>query len=283
MNCIKLSVLGLASASLLVGCVDEGPTLREHEGQPAITLNRITLNGIVSNRMVATAIAENSLAIGNNGTRLTVNPVSDPLLSTAEGREYFAYIVGCAMPTGKVVEAVSGGQTIAFEGSIGLAPDWETRAMSGSEKRWVSACLLARVNAYGISVQISMRGEHAALTPSEGEVDAFNLVEGAFYGDVFTNTDEKMEMIACRGASQAAGETGGLVNRDCTEPAANGLTQCGFTYAGDCLDYSPQTPSAQACEYSWGGNYYNCHTRASRVTWDPGTLHNEVVTTFVAN
>jgi hypothetical protein len=278
-----LSMMGLASAVFpLIGCVSDVPD----EGavsQPALTVNRLAVNGIVSNRLVASSVAENPLAVGRTGSSLTVNPVSDPLLSTTEGREYFSYIVGCAVPAGQVVEAVAGGEALSFQGSVGLAPDWEYRAMSASEKRWVSACLLSRVNAYGISVAISMRGEHAALATVAGETGAFGLVEGAFYGDVFTSTDEKMEMIACRGAAQAAGETGGLVDRDCTELGANGLTKCGFTYAGDCLDFSPQTPSAYACSFAWGGNYRDCHTRPTRALWEPGTSRSEVITTYVTN
>lgn len=282
MNCIKLSVIGMAS--LLVGCVvEEGPNLQEHKGQPAITLNKISLNGIVANRVVATSVTENSLAIGRSGGRMTANPVSNPMLNSIEGREYYAYIVGCAVPAGQYVDAVVSGQAYEFEGALGLAPDWETRPMTDSEKRWVSACILARVNAYGVSVHISMRGEHASLTPIPGEEVAYPQAEGAFYGNVFSATQEKMVMIACRGEAQAAGETGGLTDRDCAEPAGNGLTKCGFSYAGDCLDYSPQTPSAYACSFSWGGAYYDCHTHSSRAMWEPGTGHSEVITTYVAN
>lgn len=282
MNCIKLSVLGMAS--LLVGCaVEEEPNLQEHEPQPAIALNKIALNGIVANRVVATSVAENSLAVGRVGSHMTVNPVGSSMLNSIEGREYFAYIVSCAVPAGQFVDATVSGQPVSFEGNLGLAPDWETRAMTDSEKRWVSACLLSRVNAYGISVQISMRGEHPSLAPIAGEEVAFPQAEGAFYGNVFSTAQEKMVMIACRGEAQAAGEGGGLADRDCTEPAGNGLTKCGMTYAGDCLDYSPQTPSAYACSFSWAGAYYDCHTHSSRAMWEPGTGHNEVITTYVAN
>lgn len=283
MNCNKLSVIGLASASLLVvGCVGEDPSLRE-EGQEAIALNRIALNGIVANRVVATAIADNPLSVGTVGGELQANPVSNPLMSSAEGREYFAYIVSCAMPAGQVVQGTSSGVPYSFPGSVGLAPAWETRALTDSERRWVSACLLARVNAYGVSVTISMRGDHQALVPTMSEEEQFGLIEGSFYGDIFTADQSKMEMVACRGAGQAAGETGGLVDRDCTEPAANGLTVCGMRYAGDCLDYSPQTPSAHACEYSWGGHYQSCHTSAGNGTWPANSVRTEVITTFVAN
>lgn len=282
MNCIKLSVIGMAS--WLVGCaVEDEPNLQEHAPQPAVAVNRIAVNGIIANRVVATSVAENSLAVGRTGSHMTANPISAPMLDTVEGREYFAYLVSCAVPAGQSVDASVSGQSFSFDGALGLAPGWETRSMTESEKRWVSACLLSRVNAYGISVQISMRGEHPALTPVAGEESAFPQAEGAFYGNVFSSAQEKMVMIACRGEAQAAGEGGGLADRDCAEPAGNGLTKCGFTYAGDCLDYSPQTPSAYACSFSWASAYYDCHTHSSRAMWEPGTNFTEVITTYVAN
>jgi hypothetical protein len=278
MKCNSLSVLGIASASLFIGCAADEPTLQAHE-QPTIVLNRIALNGIIANRVAATAIAENPLAVGRSETILEVNPVSDPLLRTAEGREYLAYIVSCAMPAGTSVEA----GPYSFGGSVGLAPDWEHRGLTDSEKRWVSACLLARVNAYGISVAISMRGDHGALLPTDDERSAFGQSEGAFYGNVFSELEDRMEMFACRGAAQAAGEGGGLVDRDCAEPAGNGLTVCGFRYVGDCVDFSPQTPTAHACASGWDNEYQDCHTRPSAGLWEPRTGYAEVITTFVAN
>ncbi len=276
MNCIKLSVIGFASASLLVGCVGDDPMLHEQE-QALLAVNGLALNGMVANRVVATAVAENSLAIGRSGGNLQVNPISSQLLNTAEGRDYFTYIVSCAMPSGTVIETPSG----SYEGALGLATGWETRAMTTSEKRWVSACLLARVNAYGISVEVSLRGDQPSLSPSSSELETFTLAEGAFYGNVFTDADSKMEMYACRGQAQAAGESGGLSNRDCAEPAGNGLTVCGFKYAGDCLDYTPQTPSAYACSYALNG-YQDCHQRPSAGLWEPGSSQFEVITSYVS-
>lgn len=283
MNGINLSSMGLISAALMVGCVADAPALEEHAGQPAITLNKIVLNGILANKLTAAKIAENPLATGRTETSLIANPVSDPMLSTAEGRDYFSYIVSCAMPAGEVVKAAVAGVEYEFSGSIGLVPDWEFRALSTSEKRWVSACLLARVNAYGVSVSISLRGDHGALLPSAEESSAYGVVEGAFYGNLFVAENQKLEMSACRGAAQAAGESGQLMQRDCTEPAGNGLTQCGFKYAGDCSDYSPATPSAYACSSMTNGLYQNCHTMASTGRWAAGSERSEVITVFVGN
>ena len=59
-------------------------------------------------------------------------------------------------------------------------------------QRWVSACVLARTNAYGAHVEISMRAPadapqavKNALATSPGEVETFALREGAYYGNIF--------------------------------------------------------------------------------------------------
>jgi hypothetical protein len=265
------SMMGLASTVLLlVGCVVEPD--EDSIAQPALTMNRLSMNGISANRLVATQIAGTPLlSAGQTNSQVT------SMLATPEGREYFTYIVSCALSDSQSV--VADGAT--YRGSIGLAPGWVNSGMTTSDKRWVSACLLARVNAYGVSVEISMQGANPALAASTAERATHPLAEGAFYGNLFVGEGQKMEMVACRGAAQASGETGDLVNRDCAEPGSNGLTQCGFQYAGDCLDFSPATPSAYACAYSIGGSYQECHLTRGTGIWAPGSERAEVITTYV--
>jgi hypothetical protein len=203
------------------------------------------------------------------------------LLSTEDGREVFTYIASCAFPDGQIVEATIDGVTYEFSGSIGLAPGWESRALNVREKRWVSACLIARVNAYGVSIPISIRGDHEALTTSADEAATFHLEEGAFYGNVFVPADQPIEWVACRGEAQAAGETGDLVDRDCTEPDTNGRTTCGFTFAGNCIKYSTASSTAHACKRRKDGHYEDCHTVRGNAHWPDGTERQEVITVFV--
>ncbi|MEZ4362024.1 MAG: hypothetical protein R3B48_17690 [Kofleriaceae bacterium] len=243
------------------------------------------LNGIVANRVEATNIANGPLT--SDAAALTANPSTSALLAKPEGRDYFSYIVSCALPAGQTVHATVDGELYQFPGAVGLAPEWTTRALGASEQRWVSACLLARVNAYGISVPISLRGEHGALVVDDAEASSYPLVEGAFYGNVFLGANP-IEANACRGAAQAAGETGGLVHRDCTEPGLNGDTLCGLHYSGDCRDFSLETQRHRklplfACEQAAGGLYGLCHTDAGLGDWPSETLHQEVITVYVQN
>lgn len=257
----KIATLAIVG-SLMGACGVEGAETSELSA-PAIAvngiaLNAIAINGLVSNHVVASSLADEAIATHES----TASQAGLDLMAASGGMELFSYIVSCALPEGSVVSATVNGTSHEFHGLLGMAPEWESRGLTLSERRWVSACLLARVNAYGMSVQISMRGP-AELAPTDAERAVFSVVEGAFYGNVFVSDPSKLEMVACRGAGQAAGEFGGLTNRDCTEPAANGLTMCGMKYAGDCLDFTPASPSPRACVTSVDGNYTNCTTQAS--------------------
>ena len=106
---------------------------------------------------------------------------------------------------------------VQLTGAVGLAINkdgtpWWGPAAAGTEsgtcdescQRWVSACLLARTNAYGVHVEISMRAPavvppgrekqfaaiQAALAPSAdgSEVATYTNREGAYYGNIFATT-----------------------------------------------------------------------------------------------
>lgn len=140
------------------------------------------------------------------------------------------YIVGCAIPTGTTLTlADSSGVTYSYPGWIGLAPAWATRAPTVSERRWVTACLLARTNVNGVPVSISMRHDtNVALVTSSAERTLYTQAEGAFYGDLFAPTPT---MFACsnRGWTALVGTF-----RACALSPNGVTTDCGFTYTGAC-------------------------------------------------
>jgi hypothetical protein len=98
-------------------------------------------------------------------------------------------------------------------------------------------------------VGISLRGPHPALTVSQAEGEFYTVEEGAFYGDIFA---DPIIWIAARGEGQWLGEFGQLDDRDCAEEdfGTPGLTKCGFTYAGDAADFTPEDgiPNPHACK-----------------------------------
>jgi hypothetical protein len=225
------------------------------EAEARLTANRLAGNKLAVNKIAANKIAAHRLS--NDGLQLAQN--SDELLATADGREVLSYLIGCAIPEGQVLVGTSGGVTYEFFGELGLAEEWIHRRLNQTGRGWVSACVFARANIHSVALPLSVRGPHPGLSTSADEREGWTLEEGAFYGELFTPGNEPINWIACRGRDQAAGEIGGLSERDCAEPDPMnpGKTICGFNYAGDCGDFAPE-PVCEA--YSPSGTFYrNCH------------------------
>jgi hypothetical protein len=206
--------------------------------------------------------------------RLEIDPLTmGDLLTSEAGREVLSYVAGCALTEHQILVGSHAGTPYEFPGSVGLAPAWAESALDSSSQRWVSACLFARVNAHGVSVEVSLRGAHPRLQASSEEMAAWDLEEGAFWGNLFSG--DTIDWNACRGIDQAAGERGALTDRDCTEPDAGhpGLTLCGFKDAGDCGAFAVHS----ACtSFEATGTYYvGCNASAGTPP-----VH-EVITAFV--
>ncbi|WP_240357065.1 MULTISPECIES: hypothetical protein [Myxococcus] len=81
-------------------------------------------------------------------------------LEDPAARNVMHYLVECALPATSVVEWKDRrGDVYTFTGGAGLCSEWEYQAPSKECLGYVSACLLARNNAYGHTVEISLRGE----------------------------------------------------------------------------------------------------------------------------
>ena len=248
---MRQTMFALTSALLLVACASDDGSL-DTTTSALTTKNKLAGNKLAGNKLAGNKLAGNKLA-GNKlaGNKLALNPngASD-LLATPDGREVLTYVVSCAIPDGVVLEATVNGTTYTFPGLLGLAPEWLDKPLQHEGQGWVSACLFARVNAHDTAEEISLRGPHPALTVGEDEQALYSIEEGAFYGNWFTPGTDPVNWNACRGRDQASGEFGGLVMRDCAEADPNNpsITQCGFKYAGDCDDYTPEFPSPYACD-----------------------------------
>ena len=164
------------------------------------------------------------------------------LIATAQARQQLKYLASCALDPDTTLYGVQDGQTYEFPGGMGLAPAWSTRALTLAERRWVSACILARTNAFGVSVQISMRATDtafASLSATPDEINSHSLYEGAFYGDLFA---EQATAFVCVGSNHASDQHArARRQRVCTDVAQDGsaLTQCGFVQTGLCPTGSP--------------------------------------------
>ena len=188
---------------------------------PCIGMRRLTSNSLLPNRLMGNKLATNRLA--NNGLldqelstgALRADGVAAEMLRDPATRDVFAYAVQCALSPEQVVELTVDGEVARFEGALGLAPEWgdEDGSCDDECRGWVSSCLIARVNAKGESVVISLRGEHPGLLPTADELATYDQVEATYFGDVFA---EPKRLHACLpdGATaipRVCGESG----RDC--------------------------------------------------------------------
>jgi hypothetical protein len=279
-----IHILPVAMVSLLVACTDlpdESTRVAEVITANRISANRISANRISANRISANRISANRLGDGRLGVNLTS---THELLASEDGREIFSLIVSCALPADITLVATIDGTDFEFFGEMGLARGWMRGPLDREGQGWVSACIFSRVNANEVIIPISLRGRHGGLEVSDEEREMWSLEEGAFYGNLFGPMDQPVQWYACRGKDQAAGEVGGLIDRDCAEPdpANPGFTQCGFIYAGDCGDFAAD----QVCEsYSERGTFYRrCHAAPlgghHRCPSSDPVFH-QVITTFV--
>jgi len=151
------------------GCQPESPGEEWEPGTVAREMrvaNSLTTQALVLNALSTNPTANNLLATGG------LAPLFDPdtgnsylrlQLRDTDAQSFMSYLVGCALPADHHVlwkDPLT--LTVhSWEGKAGLCPQWKTGAPSQECKNRVSACLLARNNALGRRVELSIRGEDA--------------------------------------------------------------------------------------------------------------------------
>ncbi len=233
-------------------------------GSNGIPLNGMPLNG-ARQQDGATAAGPSASAAPGVATPSTPPPAAGSpvqmaladttLAATAAKREQLKYLVRCALPAEVALYADIAGERFTFPGSIGLAPRWLTEAMTPSEERWVSACLLAHVNYFGKHIQISIRATGIAvpeLVADDYEQQTFSIFEGGFFGNLFAPKPVALTCQGRRSPAQARDPT--LQDRGCTqetgENTAEGwpVTVCQFLVTGRCED--PTSYTAHGLDYA---------------------------------
>ncbi len=207
---------------LIVGTSAQGQPL----GEPGITVTRDSANG------PGVAHAPRIYSLRETG-----------LEQTPEGRKLLTYLIGCALPSGITTRITVAGHDYEYPGSMGLAPGWLQGALTETEERWLSACLYARTNHFGVSIQISMRAEgpdNPHLIATTQEKEEYAIFEGGFFGNLFAPGSPA---YVCSGnPSQAERADRILTQRVCTQASgrrrADGrdLSRCGFILTGPCSD-----------------------------------------------
>jgi hypothetical protein len=194
---------------VLTGCIGEGGRGEADEGvgvaqQAALSMNALSMNALSMNALSMNA--------------LSMNALQDPSATGDLFRQLLQYTVGCALTPSQSLsiswtDASGNPESATYVGQLGLAPDWASAPrMHRSEQEWVSACLAARTNYFGVTVHISVRGSDPALidNTTDAELAAYPYVEGAFWGNLFASTPY---LNACNVPANAAHSNADM--RDC--------------------------------------------------------------------
>ncbi|WP_152629858.1 hypothetical protein [Haliangium ochraceum] len=207
---------------------DVGQVQHEIQAENRLALNRLALNRLALNRLALNRLALNEISSDD----LEMDPALD-ILATVEGREVLAYVVQCALgeDTSLIAETADG--SFVFHGLLGLEPDWVEEPLDLAGQRSVSACLLARVNAFGESVPLSLRLP-GRLPSTAQERASYKVYEGSFFGQVFEEDGGEQKFYACQGSipetSMANSATRPL--RVCTDDTSG----CEIAVVGRCRD-----------------------------------------------
>ena len=279
-------------ATLLFGC---GEATVEHSQEELITRAtsagpswRISMNGLDRHSLALLSTD----ALGGewlSANQVELNPAVD-LARTEEGRALLSYVARCALP-GDVAVIVAGDDLHVFRGQFGLAPEWLDESLSPSGQRWVSACLLAHVNALGEHVAISLRGPHPNLEDvSSAERARFSVQEAAFYGNLFRlRSISGSTTFACEGGDiyLGHGDSSYLSLRLCGDAGEVGdETACGFTYTGACAPFAKDEDKRWACQGSNGPfkGFFDClEAPISNNGPTDAVPYVEVITVFLEN
>lgn len=282
------SRLGLIPAGclLLAGCAidagdagdagDRGERLGAAD-DAIVLLNSVNLNSINLNSINLNSVNLNSVNL-NALDPAALNPtvraaVEDPGPLGAQAREALRYIVGCALPASTSFDfswTDSAGtlRQESYPGLLGLAPTWANAPASNADTGWLSACLISRANRYGTPVEISSRGGHGVLAAlDQEELDTYNHMEGAFWGDLFASPPVA---YSCSNPAEVAHAR--QLQRDCASGAPRedgGVDGCGMIQmVGSCADRCTKYNNPK-------GYYSDCSSTAG------GPESSQVITVYL--
>jgi hypothetical protein len=210
------------------GCLalEEGPENLDvaSSSQTVVVLNALSKNAMSANAMSANAMSANAMSANGleEGVFELDTASAGDLYQTALGRQFLKYNTRCAYSAGDELEvpAYDSFPVERLPGNLGLANIWKTGGLTAVYKRMMSACLLAHLNNFGISVSISVRFPGSA-PPDATETDTYWYGDAVFFGDVFA---DPAKWYACSIAAKAGSPTASSPNaadRVCDEGNCN--------------------------------------------------------------
>lgn len=265
--------LALIASLLLAGCTlegiggsdpgGEGPddgSGGDGTGSSGAAEGKLTLNGLALDLSVLVDLEPTALGHWESDTVAIADSGSlDALLAHPNGPEHLEYLALCALGDG--TELVAGESR--YPGLFGLGTEWVEAGCGTSCQRWISGCLLAHANAYGVPVEMSLRGAHAGMTWDEQIAARFDLQEAAFYGNAFEVTGldfPRQPLFACVGRALIAWDDDPVrdgSSLDYLQRRICGTGDCGLNSTGPC---TAPVAAGNICSHDagWEGYYADC-------------------------
>jgi hypothetical protein len=253
---VRILGLGLLGVSF-VAC--GGPAVEDVEA-PALSANALSANALSANALSANALSANALSANAlSANALSANALTAKALRDPLARQFLKYVVSCALDEDDEIKMTIDGVKYTFPGGLGLAPEWGEKGgrCDGECQRWVSGCVLARVDYLGVEKVISVRGDNKALKTTGKEKKDFPVREATYFGNLFIPDQPK---FVCLAPGQ----------KDIQRVCGDSLDNCPMDVVGSC---------ARACDYeNSAGGFVNCSS--SGKAWKPENFH-ESVTVFL--
>jgi hypothetical protein len=196
-------------------------------------------------------------ALDQGGGFLTSVPLGQV---SADCRQVLRSAVQCALtPSQSVRDPVTGE---LYTGWWGLAPSWLGGALDVEGRRYVTACMVQRLNYYGMSVPILLEGPHPAIAQSTTYGPEYPIAESTVFGDLFSSQTPLLGILPAFNVyvcwenllPQACGLLGLPLLFE--ERICDGTPLCGLTLLGPC-DLS--------CAQN--GPYWQCKPGLLSPTW----------------
>ena len=226
--------VGLLCIWIAAGCAMAGDDSLDSSSE-ALTSENLMSSNLLSSNLLSLNLLSSNLLSSNllSSNNLALNTLaSNGMENTNDGRELLKYLAKCSLPPGKSLVVHSAGVDYSYPGLLSLAPNWGAMPLNFSERRTMSGCLLAHVNAYGVSVPISVRLGNM-MRADTAEAALFPVHEASFYGNVF---DGQVSAFACVGTDRAAAlaQSPWRQWRSCADAVNGNLSVCNIAVAGSC-------------------------------------------------
>jgi hypothetical protein len=240
-------------------------------GDNALNGNALNGNGVDSKVLTGSMLGSNPLTPSTLSAAARA-AIQDPTASGDLSRQFLKYAVSCAFDTTQSfgfswVDSSGVTHDETYPGLLALETNWDHQALPTSGQEWVSACLISRVNYFGIQVTISARGPTGGLNVTDAtELDTYTMQEGAFFGNLFISTPYA---VACDHPTDDAYSR--WLYRDCA---------AGYVDTDGDVFGCPNVQRIGSCDDA-GCNFNSNHTYYTSCNDPTGSTTNQVVTVYL--